>query len=92
MFVSQDKTTSNHANKNEGKQMVNIVLCDHRFLKFIQYCLKCVTPLVKVLRLVEGDTKHVMSYNYEVMDRAKEQLSTYLRNQNSRYKKGLENN
>ena len=41
----------------EGKQLVNIVLCDDRFWKSIQYCLKCVTPLVKVLRLVDGDSK-----------------------------------
>jgi len=51
--------------------VVNIVLSDDRFWKSIQYCLKCVTPLVKVLRLVDRDTKPVMSYIYEAMDKAK---------------------
>jgi len=31
MLVSQEWTTSNRASKNEGKQVVNIVLCDDRF-------------------------------------------------------------
>ena len=31
-------------------------------------------PLVKVLRLVDGDTKLAMGYIYEAMDRSKEQI------------------
>jgi len=49
MFVSEEWTTSKHASKTEGKQVVCIVLSDDRFWKSIQYCLKCVTPLVKIL-------------------------------------------
>jgi len=71
MFVSQEWTTINHASKNKGKQMVNIGLSDDRFWKSIQYYLKCVTPLVKVLRLVDGNAKPVMPYIYEAMDKAK---------------------
>ena len=63
--------------------MVNIVLCDDRFWKFIQYCLKCVTPLVKMLRLLYGDAKPIMPYIYEVMDKAKEQIATNFKNQDS---------
>jgi len=48
--------------------------------------LKCVIPIVKVLRLVDGDSKPVMSYIYEVMDGAKEQISANFKNQDSRYK------
>jgi len=53
-----------------------MVLCDDRFWKSIQYCFKCVTPLVKVLRLVDGDTKPTMPYIYEVMDKTEEQIGT----------------
>jgi len=31
MFISQEWTISNQASKNEGKQVVNIILCDDRF-------------------------------------------------------------
>jgi len=85
MFVSKERTTSKHASKTEGKQVVGIVLSDDRFWKSIQYCLKCVTPLVKLLRLVDGDSKPTMSYIYEAMDRAKEQTTTNFKNEESRY-------
>jgi len=71
MFVSKEWTTSKHASKTGGKQVASIVLSDDRFWKSIQYCLKCVTPLVKILRLVDGESKPAMPYIYEVMDRAK---------------------
>ncbi|XP_027907629.1 uncharacterized protein LOC114166942 [Vigna unguiculata] len=87
MFVSKAWTTSKHASKTEGKQVVSIVLSDVRFWKSIQYCLKCVTPLVKILRLVDGDSKPAMPYIYEAMDRAKEQIAANFKNEKSRYKK-----
>ncbi|XP_027915185.1 uncharacterized protein LOC114174548 [Vigna unguiculata] len=87
MFVSEAWTTSKHASKTEGKQVVSIVLFDVRFWKSMQYCLKCVTPLVKILRLVDGDSKPAMSYIYEAMDRAKEQIAANFKNEESRYKK-----
>jgi len=64
MFVSKEWTNSDYASsKNEGEQVLNIALSDDRFWKSIEYCLKCVIPLVKVLRLVHGNTK-AMSYIY----------------------------
>jgi len=87
MCVSQEWTTSNHASKNEGKQVVNICLSDDIFWKSIQYCLKSVTPLVKVLRHVDGDAKPVMPYIYEAMDRVKVQIASNFKNGDSRYKK-----
>ena len=67
--------------------MLNIVLCDDRFWKSIQYCLKYLIPLIKVLRLVEGDSIPVMSHIYEAIHRAKEQIAINFKNQNSPYKK-----
>lgn len=36
--------------------------------------MKCVLPLVKVLRLVDRDAKPAMGYIYEAMDKAKKQI------------------
>ncbi|RDX87052.1 hypothetical protein CR513_31527, partial [Mucuna pruriens] len=47
----------------------------------------CVIPLVEVLRLVDSDSKPVMPYIYEAMDRAKEQIAKNFQKQESRYKK-----
>jgi len=51
------------------------------------YCLNCVWPLVKVLRLVDGDLKPTMGYVYEAMDRAKEQIQKNFDGKESSYKK-----
>ncbi|WVZ14827.1 hypothetical protein V8G54_012393 [Vigna mungo] len=74
MFASEEWATSPHATKSEGKQGMNLVLSDCRFWRSITYCLKCVIPLVKVLRLVDADAKPAMPHIYEAMDRAKEQM------------------
>jgi len=42
--------------------------------------LKCVTPLRKVLRLVNGDSKHGLPYIYEAMGRAKKQIVANFKN------------
>ena len=40
----QQWAIGSHASKNEGKLVINVVLCDSRFWKSIHYCFKCVTP------------------------------------------------
>ena len=87
LFASEEWATSNYASRSEGKQVMEIVLADNKFWLSIQYCLKCVTPLVKVLRLVDGDAKPAMPYIYEAMDRAKEQIAVNFNKKESRYKK-----
>ncbi|KAG5515997.1 hypothetical protein RHGRI_036889 [Rhododendron griersonianum] len=49
------------------------------------YCLKGVLPLIKVLRLVDGDAKPAMGYIYEAMDRAKEQIEKNFNKVKRRY-------
>ncbi|WOH11920.1 hypothetical protein DCAR_0831416 [Daucus carota subsp. sativus] len=44
------------------------------FWNNVVYSLKIATPLVKVLRLVDGERKPAMGYIYEAMDRAKEAI------------------
>ena len=43
-------------------------------------------PLVKVLRLVDGDAKPAMGYIYEAMDRAKEQIQKNFNDVQMRYR------
>ncbi|XP_028755565.1 uncharacterized protein LOC114714940 [Neltuma alba] len=87
MFASDDWTSSTFASKSDGKQVVDMVFGDSRFWSSIKYCLKCVSPLVKVLRLVDGDSKPAMPYIYEAMDRAKEEIADNFEKKESRYKK-----
>jgi len=83
----QEWATNAHATKNKAKQVMNLVLSDGRFWRSITHCLKCVNPLVKVLRLVDGDAKPVMAYIFEAMDRAKEKIAKNFQKQETRYKK-----
>jgi len=86
MFASEECATSPHGTKSEAKQVMNLVLSDGRFWRYITYCLKCVNPLVKVLRLVDGDAKPAMPYIYEAMDKAKEKIAENFQKQETRYK------
>jgi len=87
MFASEEWATSPHASKNEAKQVMNLVLSDGRFWRSITYFLKCVNPLVKVLRLVNGDAKPAMLYIYEAIDKAKEKIVENFQKQETGYKK-----
>ncbi|XP_028803310.1 uncharacterized protein LOC114758444 [Neltuma alba] len=87
MFASDDWVSSSFASKSEGKQVADMIFGDSRFWSSIKYCLKCVSPLVKVLRLVDGDSKPAMPYIYEAMDRAKEEIADNFEKKESRYKK-----
>ncbi|XP_012845516.1 PREDICTED: uncharacterized protein LOC105965507 [Erythranthe guttata] len=87
MFVSEVWTSSSYARKHDGKEVVDLVSCNAKFWSSIKYCLRCVSPIVKVLRLVDGDSKPAMPYIYEAMDRAKDQIAQNFNNVKSRYKK-----
>ena len=50
------------------RQCVTIILSDPKFWPTIKFCLKCVIPLVKVLRLVDDGAKPAMCYIYEPID------------------------
>ncbi|XP_050222226.2 uncharacterized protein LOC126672323 [Mercurialis annua] len=75
MFALEDWAKSQYVSKPEAKRVGTIMLSDVRFWKSVKYCLKCVSSIVKVLRLVDGDAKPAMWYIYEAMDRAKEQIA-----------------
>ena len=84
MFNSSAWCKSSYAKTRDGFEVQEIVF-DTRFWQAIRYCLKCVLPLVKVLRLVDGDAKPAMGYIYEAMDRAKEQIEKNFNKVKRRY-------
>ena len=85
MFASEEWARSTYACKFVARKVQNIILSDNRFWKAIKYCLKYVLPLVKMLRLVDGDIKLTMNYIYEAMDRAKEQIDKNFNTIKKRY-------
>ncbi|KAL8492374.1 hypothetical protein ACS0TY_023828 [Phlomoides rotata] len=52
--------------------------------------IKIYSPLVRVLRLVDGERKPTMGYIYEVMDRAKEIIMKVFDNKENEYKDAFE--
>ena len=59
-----------------GKKVASYLL-QESYWKNVLYALKLTGPIVKVLRIVDGDKKKPpMDYIYEAMDRAKEAIVT----------------
>ena len=85
MFALEEWAKSNYATKMEAKKVEAILLLDNKFWKSVTCCLKCVSPLVKVLRLVDGDVKPAMGYVCEAVDRAKEQIAKNFNDQKTKY-------
>ncbi|ESQ30597.1 hypothetical protein EUTSA_v10012300mg [Eutrema salsugineum] len=57
-----------------GARKVRQIIMQDSFWRNVIYALKLIGPLVKVLRLVDGEKKPPMEYIYEGMERAKEPL------------------
>lgn len=74
MVTSEEWNGSKWKNDVGGKQLATYILQDS-FWRNVAYALKLVGPLVKVLRMVDGDKKPAMGYMYEAMDRAKEAIA-----------------
>jgi hypothetical protein len=87
LFGSTKWLESNYTRNYEGRKAETAIIGDDRFWKAIKYCLKASEPLIKVLKLVDGDVKLTMGYIYEAMDRAKEENTANFNNKNSSYKK-----
>ncbi|GJM86976.1 hypothetical protein PR202_ga02885 [Eleusine coracana subsp. coracana] len=85
MFTSNKWVASNHAKSTVGKEIASIILEDSEFWDQCQHVVMVTEPLVRVLRLVDGDEKPCMRYLYEAMDKAKENIKKRLRNKLSLY-------
>ncbi|KAH1214893.1 hypothetical protein GmHk_13G036158 [Glycine max] len=69
----------------KGKEAAKVVLMPS-FWNSVVYTLKVMAPLVKVLRLVDGERKPAMGYIYEAVDKAKETIIKSFNNNESKYK------
>ena len=56
------------------------------FLDKCSVCVEGCCPLVRVLRLVDGERKPAIGYIYEAMDRAKEAIARAFDDNEARYK------
>eukprot|EP00253_Pinus_taeda_P001827 PITA_01827 len=86
MFLSADWRSLSISRKPEGEGIRRLVSYDQSFWSGVEEVCAISEPLVKVLRLVDGD-KPAMGYLYEAMDRAKEAIRAYYADKGD---KGLE--
>ena len=81
MFTCDKWIASSHSRSNIGKEIAEIVLDDKEFWAQCQFIVKVSEPLVRVLRLVDGDEKPAMGYLYDdAMERAKENIKARCNN------------
>ncbi|RVX19297.1 hypothetical protein CK203_008531 [Vitis vinifera] len=85
MFTSSDWSDSKRAKEQKGKTIANIVLMPS-FWNTIVFSLKVSCPLVRVLRLVDGEKKAPMGYIYEAMNRAKDTIVRSFNGNEEKYK------
>ena len=75
MFASEEWLLSKWGNTTSGPGFeVPNLMRDNKFWKKVRKVLQVFEPLVKVLRLVDGDDKPTMGFIYEAMDRAKQAI------------------
>ncbi|XP_016164569.1 uncharacterized protein LOC107607097 [Arachis ipaensis] len=71
MFTSDEWAKNKLSKEAKGREATKIVIMPS-FWNHVKYTLKIMGPLVRVLRLVDGETKPPMGYIYEAMEKAKE--------------------
>eukprot|EP00253_Pinus_taeda_P009791 PITA_09791 len=83
MFSSDEWDQSNWSKKQEGKELKKKIY-EETFWRKASEVVKLAEPLVKVLRLVDGE-KLAMGFIYEAMDQAKEQIKAVYKNRVAKY-------
>jgi hypothetical protein len=76
MFLFYEWVACVYSTKQDGQAISQLVGHDQRFWSGVGDVCTISEPLVKVLRLVDGE-KPTMGYLYEAMDRAKEAIYWY---------------
>eukprot|EP00253_Pinus_taeda_P030349 PITA_30349 len=83
MFSSDEWNQSNWSNKQEGKELKRKIY-EETFWRKAAEVVKLAEPLVKVLRLVDGE-KLAMGFIYEAMDQANEQIKVVYKDRVAKY-------
>ncbi|XP_023731398.1 uncharacterized protein LOC111879161 [Lactuca sativa] len=69
MFASKKWLSTNYAGIDAGKNVEDIIMDHLGFWPSVVTCLKAAGPLMKVLRLVDSDSKPAMGFIYQAMTR-----------------------
>ncbi|KAK3029771.1 hypothetical protein RJ639_038893 [Escallonia herrerae] len=85
MFTCDKWLNSKLAKTVAVKEAAKLVLEDRDFWLQCQHVVKLSEPLVRVLRLTDGDEKPSMGYLYEAIDKSKETIKSNLKNRLSLY-------
>lgn len=85
MVASEEWNTCKHSKSAKGKAAYNIALSTS-FWNGVSFCLKVFAPLIKVLRLVDGDNKPSMGFVYGELLRAREDIKVTFNNQELHYR------
>ncbi|XP_016507314.2 uncharacterized protein LOC107824999 [Nicotiana tabacum] len=88
LFVLYEYTNNAYGREARGRESADIILSPS-FWNNVVHALKIGGPLVKVLRLVDGEQRPPMGYLYEAMDRAKEAIQVSFSDQR-KYKRVFE--
>ncbi|XP_010480732.1 PREDICTED: uncharacterized protein LOC104759520 [Camelina sativa] len=85
-FVTSQEWNDSKWSKDLGARNVKKFIMQNSFWHHVLYALKLTKPLVKVLRLVDGERKPAMGYIYKAMDRAKEAIARTFNGREEKYK------
>ncbi|KAK3198264.1 hypothetical protein Dsin_021679 [Dipteronia sinensis] len=85
LFTSTDWEKCKWLKSVKGKAAYNTVL-SIMFWNGMEYCLRVFSPLVRVLRLVDGDRKPSMGFLYVELKKAKEEIREELKNVECNYR------
>ena len=85
IFTCDKWVDSRYARTSWRKMVQSIILEDRKFWSTCQHIVKVSEPLVKVLRLVDGDEKPTMRYLYEAIENAKDTIKARLMIRLSQY-------
>lgn len=82
--------TSHKLAKTQAGQNVNAIILDSKFWNDCYMIAKLMGPVIKLLKIVDGDAKPSMGYVYDGMYRAKKAIKEMFRNRKPLYKKYTE--
>ncbi|CAG7874358.1 unnamed protein product [Brassica rapa] len=89
-MVTSEEWNKSKWPKEAGARKMKQYILQESFWRNVAYALKLTCPLVKVLRMVDGEKKPAMGYIYAAMDRAKETIAKSFKWKKEKYEKVFE--
>ncbi|XP_056848411.1 uncharacterized protein LOC130498807 [Raphanus sativus] len=89
-MVTSEEWNKSKWPKEAGARKMKQYILQEGFWRNVAYALKLTCPLVKVLRMVDGEKKPAMGYIYAAMDRAKETIAKSFKWKKEKYEKVFE--